>query len=73
MAITTYMCKDMVPFYTVEKEGFRALIKLLDSRYIIPGRKHFTQVELPRLYFACRAKVEGEVRNIAYYAAIQEK
>ncbi len=67
-AIATYICKDMAPIYTVEKQGFRALMKKLDSRYTMPSRKHFTQVELPRLYHECRAKVEGEIHQVAYYA-----
>lgn len=67
-AIATYICKDMVPIYTVEKQGFRALMKKLDSRYTMPSRKHFTQVELPRLYHECRAKVEGEIHQVAFYA-----
>ncbi|KAK0153617.1 Zinc finger BED domain-containing protein 1 [Merluccius polli] len=49
-AITTHICKDMVPIYTVKKPGFRELLSTLDPRYVMPSRKHFTAVELPRLY-----------------------
>lgn len=67
-AISSYICKGMAPIYVVEKESFRNLVKVLDPRYVMPNRKYFSQVELPRLYSACRAKVEKEVRSVAYYA-----
>ncbi|XP_019733293.1 zinc finger BED domain-containing protein 1-like isoform X1 [Hippocampus comes] len=53
---------------TVEKKGFRALIKTLDPRYNMPDRKHFSDVQLPRLYKECRAKVTEELRNVEYFA-----
>lgn len=67
-AITTFICKDMAPIYTVEKKGFRELVKTLDPKYIMPSRKHFSDIELPRLYGECRAKVEEELRRVSYYA-----
>ncbi|CAM4658701.1 unnamed protein product [Leuciscus chuanchicus] len=67
-AITMYICKDMIPVYTVEKKGFRDLIKTLDPRYVIPSRKHFSEVELPRLYGECRGKLEQELGNVLYFA-----
>lgn len=67
-AITTFICKDMAPVYTVEKKGFRELVKTLDPRYVMPSRKHFSDIELPRLYRECRAKVEEELRSVSYYA-----
>jgi hypothetical protein len=32
-AVTTYVCKDMAPIYTVEKRVFRELVLILDPRY----------------------------------------
>ncbi|XP_017291101.2 E3 SUMO-protein ligase ZBED1-like [Kryptolebias marmoratus] len=58
----------MAPVYTVEKDSFRDLVKVLDPRYIMPSRQHFSEVELPRLYDACRTKVEKEVRSVVHYA-----
>ncbi len=29
-AITVYLCKDMVPFQTVERRGFKAMIRAID-------------------------------------------
>ncbi|KAG2467446.1 PEX3 factor, partial [Polypterus senegalus] len=58
----------MTPVYAVEKGSFRDLVKVLDPRYIMPSRKHFSKVELPRLCNACRAQVEKDVRSVVHYA-----
>ncbi|KAJ4929961.1 hypothetical protein JOQ06_018977, partial [Pogonophryne albipinna] len=41
---------DQQPLSVVEDAGFRQLITTLDPRYILPGRKYFTDVCLPQLY-----------------------
>lgn len=67
-AILHYICKGMTPVYAVEKGSFRDLVKVLDPRYVMPSRKHFSKVELPRLYNECRAEVEKDVRSVVHYA-----
>ncbi|XP_069821004.1 E3 SUMO-protein ligase ZBED1-like [Dendropsophus ebraccatus] len=67
-AITLFLCKDMVPFLTVEKSGFQNMIKTLDPRYEVPGRKHFTQTEMPKLYDKVREQVKKELQSIKHYA-----
>ena len=36
-AVTFYLAKDMVPFKTVENEGFKRLLKVVDPRYEVPS------------------------------------
>ena len=36
-SVTHCLCKDMLPIYTVEKEGFRKMIHALDPQYELPG------------------------------------
>lgn len=67
-AILHYICKGMAPVYVVEKDSFRDLVKVLDPRYVMPSRKHFSKVELPRLYDACRVEVEKDVCSVVHYA-----
>ena len=62
-AISTFICQDI---YTVEKKGFVALVKTLDPRYNMPDRKHFSYVQLPRMYEECRAKVKDELWNFMH-------
>lgn len=39
----------VVLFPTVEKRGFKKMIKTLDPRFEVPGRKHFSQTEMPKV------------------------
>ncbi len=45
-AVTYCLAKDMQPFYSVEKDGFKKLVKVLDSRYELLGRKYFFGIDL---------------------------
>ena len=67
-AVTVYLAKDMQPFYTVEREGFRQLLKVLDPKYQLPSRRHFVDVQLPRLFSEIRDKVLTELKDVQYYA-----
>lgn len=67
-AISNYICKGMAPVYIVQKDSFRELVKVLDPRYVMPSRKHFSKVELPCLYEVCRAEVEKDVCSVVHYA-----
>ena len=59
----------MQPISTVEKHGFKKLIKLLDPRYVLPGRKYFSHTGLPKMYAECREKVEEALqRDLTYFA-----
>ena len=42
--ILNFIIKDIQPITTVEGEGFRNLIHLLEPGYQIPSRKHFTKL-----------------------------
>ena len=56
-AVTFWLAKDMMPIQAVEREGFKRLVKKLDPRYNIPGRKYFSQTALPQLYDECGVKL----------------
>ncbi|XP_073344944.1 E3 SUMO-protein ligase ZBED1-like [Pagrus major] len=58
----------MVPFQTVERSGFVGMISTLDSRYVVPSRKYFSEVEIPKLHGEVRDQVETELREIKHYA-----
>ena len=44
------IAKDMQPFSVVEDAGFRHMIKVVESRYNIPSRKHFSNTVITELY-----------------------
>ena len=58
-----------IPIYTVEKAGFQHLLNTLDPRYKLPGRKHFGEVVLPRLYNTTRSKVTKKLEDVQFFSA----
>lgn len=68
-SITIHLAKDMVPLNTVEKEGFRTMIKTLDPRYVLPGRKYFSQTAIPNLYQQHRAKLQLDLVTVPHFSA----
>ncbi|KAK0151906.1 Endoplasmic reticulum export factor CTAGE5 [Merluccius polli] len=58
----------MVPFQTVERRGFKAMIRAIDPRYEVPSRKYVTETEMPKLYAKLREKVEKELCDLKYFA-----
>ena len=67
-AVTVYLCKDMVSFQTVDRKGFKDMVKALDPRYMLPAGTHFSHIEMPKLYGKVREQVEKEIRSIEHYA-----
>ena len=63
-AVTYCLAKDMMPIQTVEKEGFKRLVKKLDPRYNIPGRKYFSKTTLPVMYEECRDKLAATLSSV---------
>ena len=54
----------MVPFQNVDRKGFKEMVKTLDSRYALPARKHFSQIELPKRYGKVHKQVEKQIQTI---------
>ncbi|KAK6181771.1 hypothetical protein SNE40_009558 [Patella caerulea] len=57
----------MLPFYTVEKEGFNRMLKAFDSRYNLQGRKYFSSA-IPKLYQTVYDQILEEVLMASFYA-----
>ncbi|KAK6181734.1 hypothetical protein SNE40_009530 [Patella caerulea] len=58
----------MLPVYTVEKSGFKNLLKTLDARYQLPGWKYFSQTAIPDLYNNVYDTVSSEIKDMEFYA-----
>ena len=63
-SITRCLCKDMLPMYTVEKAGFREMLKKFDAQYEVPSRKYFSGTAIPTMYSQVRDKVVEELSNM---------
>ncbi len=55
--IGDFISKDMRPFSVVDNVGFRELVRVLEPRYHMPSRPHFSQEVVPALYCEAKTKV----------------
>ncbi|KAK0137258.1 Zinc finger BED domain-containing protein 1 [Merluccius polli] len=67
-AMGVFIAKDMQPYAVVEDAGFQHMIKVLESRYNIPSRHHFSNTIIPELYEGTRQRIVKELSNTAYVA-----
>lgn len=68
-AVTMCIAKDMMPIYSVEKDGFREMLRKFDAQYDLPGRKYFSQTGIPALYTSTRKKVQSDLQDVEFFAA----
>lgn len=61
----------MAPMTTVEKDGFKKLIRTLDKRYCVPSRNYFSHVGIPAPY-KCHENVETELRSVLNIASTSD-
>ncbi len=71
-AVAYCIAKDMLTISTVENKGFKSMVKVMDPRYQLPGRKHFSQTALPQLYVECREALEKELQNVSYFTTTSD-
>ena len=67
--VTYCLCKDMLPIYSVEKKGFRDMLKTFDPRYDLPSRKYFSQTAIPALYTSIKERVTQELADVGHFSA----
>lgn len=68
-AVTYCIAKDAMPFSTVEREGFRNMLKAFDSRYQPPSKSQMTKVHIPKLYDITSNRVRDELKDIGFFSA----
>jgi len=68
-SVTYCLAKDGLPIYTVEKPGFRNLLKSFDPRYNVPSRKYFSEVAIPTLYSAERSKLFDQLSYLVHFSS----
>ncbi|XP_060079893.1 E3 SUMO-protein ligase ZBED1-like [Ylistrum balloti] len=62
-ALTEFIVDDLRPFKLVESAKFKKLISILEPGYVVPGRHHLSEVELPNLYEDVKVKVLNSLRE----------
>lgn len=61
-AVATFICKDIRPYCVVENDGFRNLIKTLEPRYVVPTRKHLSEVTVPNMYANVKESIAASLQ-----------
>ena len=56
-----------MPIYTVEKDGFRAMVEALNPRYQLPHRDYFSRTAIPELYEKTREQIAVKVKQESQY------
>ncbi|KAF0714432.1 Uncharacterized protein FWK35_00032648, partial [Aphis craccivora] len=60
------IAEDLQPLSIVENEGFRNMVKLLDSRYQIPSRRALGRTIIPSIYSNVRNKVQALLNDTSF-------
>ena len=70
-SVTYCLARDMLPISTVEKPGFKAMLRKFNPRYSLPSRNHFTKVSIPELVAETKGSIETQIvdGNIEYFSA----
>ena len=67
-AICYFLACDMQPYDTVNDEGFRHMLKVIEPRYSPPDRKTIANTYFPKLYEAGREKVKVNLQNAGSFS-----
>ena len=64
-AVTYCLTKDMLPISTVDKAGFKAMLRRFNPRYQLPtcSRNYFTRVSIPVLVTEVRSAMELKIAS----------
>ena len=66
-AILQFIVKDLHPFSVVQNSGFQNLLHILEPRYTIPSRHHFSDKALPEPYEKNKTELKS---NLAEAVAV---
>ena len=66
-AVTTCIVRDVMPVYTVDKPGFRAMMQALNPRYQLPHKDYFSRVAIPSMYENTKEQISLKIKKKAHY------
>ena len=68
--VTYFLAKDMLPVYTVEKVGFKQMLRKFNPRYELPSRNYFSRVAIPALYSEIKSEIQQKIndQHFTFYA-----
>ncbi|KAK7934311.1 hypothetical protein WMY93_005207 [Mugilogobius chulae] len=62
------MATDLRPYSLVESAGFKYMMKIIEPRYQIPSRPHFSQKVVPALYEQAKSAILNELTSVSAVA-----
>ena len=70
-SVTFCLARDMLPISTVDKVGFREMLRTFNPRYKLLCRNHFINIAIPELVAETRSSIESQITdgNIYHFAA----
>lgn len=67
-AIGVFIATDLRPFSVVDQPGFKKMIDVLEPRYSVPTRQHFSEKIIPELYAETRRDIELAIAKADHIA-----
>ncbi len=67
-SVTHYLVEEMVPFRTVQKPAFKAMLQAFDKQYVLPDRKYFSQTAIPEKYLSVKDGIIRELKDVDYFS-----
>lgn len=62
-AMAQFIVKDLRPYSVVQNSGFKNLIQVLEPKYTIPSRQHFSEKVIPEIYTKVSAELKKELKG----------
>ena len=66
-AVTNCIVRDVMPVYTVDKSGFRAMVEALNPRYQLPHKDYFNRIAIPSMYEKTHEQISLKVKKEAHF------
>ena len=55
--------KDMMPFFTVKRRGFKYMLSVFNEKYDLPCRKYISNTAIPKLYSSTKEVIDKNLKK----------
>ena len=66
-AVTNCIVYNVMPVYTVDRSGFRAMVEALNPRYQLSHKDYFNRIAIPSMYEKTREQISLKVKKEAHF------
>ncbi|KAL7841435.1 hypothetical protein SRHO_G00251260 [Serrasalmus rhombeus] len=68
-SVTRYLVEEMVPFRTVEKPAFKAMLQAFDKQYVRLDQKYFSQTAIPAMCLTMKDGIIRDLKDVDHFSA----